>query len=160
MAARDTSTTTTSTSTTTAAPEKEERARARSASSQKTEIGSFIPASVADQVESTEIEFVHDGKASKDDYTFPSGATVTERIQPAAPPHLIVTIRTKRPERDADTGVRGSDRLLDAFGVETTFTMLGRSDLRFNERNSIPLLPHLPAGDAPKAVAEGVVATG
>ena len=121
----------------------------------KFDLGAFIPPVARDQVASTEIEFVHDGKGETklSGADSAKGTTVTERIQQGAPPHLIVTIRTK--PREA-----GSDRLLDNYGVEPTFTMLGRTDLRFNERNSIPLLGTLPAGDAPKTIAEGAVATG
>jgi hypothetical protein len=113
-------------------------------------------------VESVEVEFVHDGKGkfkvpSIDGFT---GAKVSERVQVAAPPHAIVIVRAKTPEPDAETGVQSLTRTLDSYGVAPTYTANGISGLALGERNSIPLLGTLPAGDAPKAVSEGVVATG
>ena len=122
-----------------------------------------IPPAAKDRVESVEVEFVHDGKhkasVSKSIAGF-SGATVTERVQQGAPPHAIVVVRAKQPERDPDTRVRQSARVLDAYGTEVTFTANGIPGLALGERNSIPLLGALPQGDAPKAVSEGLVATG
>ena len=122
-----------------------------------------IPPDLKDRIESVEVEFVHDGKGkasvSKTVQGF-SGATVKERIQPAAPPHAIIVVRAKRPERNPDTRVREGIRVLDAYGTEFTYTANNTPNLALNERNSIPLVGRLPAGDAPQAVSEGVVATG
>jgi hypothetical protein len=122
-----------------------------------------IPSTLDDKIESVEVEFVHDGKGKAsvsgkiDGF---SGAKITERVQPAAPPHAIVVIRPKAPEPMGDSRVLSEARVLDRYGVEPTFTANGVAGLRLNERNSIPLLGLLPQGDAPKAVSEGVVATG
>jgi hypothetical protein len=154
---------TTTTTTTTAAPRSQGKAaQASSDDTFETSFSLFVPKSIQDQVESVEVEFVHDGKGkfqvpSIDGFT---GAKVSERVQVAAPPHAIVIVRAKQPEPDADTGVQSLTRTLDAYGVAPTYTVNGISGLALGERNSIPLLGTLPAGDAPKAVAEGVVATG
>jgi hypothetical protein len=152
----------TSTTTTTAAPSRASRRNQAAGSTVAQAFALGIPADLNDQVESVEIEFVHDGKGG---FSVPSvsgfsGARVTERIQEAAPPHAIVVVRPKRPERDENTRVRQEARTLDFTGSELTFTANGIAGLRLNERNSIPLVGRLPAGDAPKAVSEGVVATG
>jgi hypothetical protein len=124
-----------------------------------------IPSSLDERIEAVEVEFVHDGKGKASvsgGLDVPRGikAKVTERVQQAAPPHAIVVVRTKRPERDEATRVRQSTRVLDRYGTEPTYTANGVPGLALNERNSIPLLGLLPQGDAPKAVSEGVVATG
>jgi hypothetical protein len=174
MAQRDrdesTGTTTTSTSTTTASPDQGSgRARTKEASSEaekpfETAASLFaisIPPALERKVETVEVEFVHDGKG---DFKAPSvgykGAKVTERVQQGAPPHAIVTVRAKAPERNEDTGIRSEDRTLDFTGAALSYAVGNVGGLALNERNSIPLLGTLPAGDAPKAVSEGLVATG
>ena len=122
-----------------------------------------IPPAAKDRIGSVEVEFVHDGKyktsVSKTIQGF-SGARVTERVQQGAPPHAIVVVRAKQPEADENTRVRRESRVLDAYGTEVTYTANGIPGLALGERNSVPLLGALPQGDAPKAVSEGLVATG
>ncbi len=121
---------------------------------QKTDIGEpFIAPAIKDRIDSIEMEFVHDGKGKASLSGGGKGVNLTERVQQGAPPHLIVVVRTKK-------GEPGEDRVLDPYGSEYTYAIGGASALRFNERNSIPLLGLLPQGDAPKAVSEGTVATG
>ena len=166
------------TTTTTAAPEQKARANAGAKAKevdpgimQDTKDRPFeaatdlfaiaIPAAAEKYVDSVEVEFVHDGKG---EFKAPSvgykGAKVSERVQQGAPPHAIVVVRAKAPERDEDTGIRSEDRTLDFTGAALSYAVGNVGGLALNERNSIPLLGTLPAGDAPKAVSEGLVATG